>query len=177
MKKFLIVFVCLLCVLNANAQVRIGGSILIDAKTPKGAEVAESNSSLNLEGGYALNEKWEVALGIGFSSQTDVNGIKDNGNNSDFFINPYVRYTFASLGALGFYVDGAIKSISNVTENQDAKSDMWIGIRLGLKYQLSDKFILISQLGQWGYREVTDSYNQVGLDFSNGLSLGLNYSF
>ena len=88
MKKFLIVFVCLLCVLNANAQVRIGGSILIDAKTPKGAEVAESNSSLNLEGGYALNEKWEVALGIGFSSQTDLNGIKDNGNNSDFFINP-----------------------------------------------------------------------------------------
>lgn len=177
MKKLIIAFACLLCVLNSNAQVRLGGSILIDAKKMKGAEVSEGNSSLKLEGGYALNEKWEIALGIGFTSRTNENGIKDFGNRSDFFLNPYVRYTFAKVDALGFYVDAAFQETLNTTKNQDAQPDFWVGLRLGLKYQLSDKFVLVSQLGQWGFREVKDAYSQVGLDLSNGLSFGLYYSF
>lgn len=176
MKRFILTSFFLLCALFANAQVRLGGSIAIDAKTPKGSEISESANYLKVELGYIINEKWEFGFGAGFDNKQNVNYIKDNNQTSVIWA-PYVRYIFADMGPIGFFVDGGLDLSAALPKEGEAMYDIWVGVRAGLKLDLSDKLSLVSHLGQWGFREVKDSYKEVGMNLSDGLSFGLNYIF
>lgn len=177
MKKLFLAAAFVACSLGANAQMWMGGSLGLDFMKPDGADKTQTTFTIKPEVGYSLNEKWDLALGIGFTSLSNVNGVEDNGNCTEFGINPYARYTFASFGKVGFFADGGVDLGILTPKGGDSNTSFWIGIRPGVKYAASDKITFVAHLGQFGYKSVQDTYTDFGLNLTNSLSFGLYYSF
>ena len=177
MKKLLLAAAFVACSLGANAQVWVGGSFGLDFMKPDGADKTQTTFTIKPEVGYSLDEKWDLAVGVGFTSLSNVGGVKDAGNCTEFGINPYARYTFANLGKVGFFADGGLDFGVVSPKHGDSHSSFWIGVRPGVKFAASDKITFVAHLGQFGYKSVEDSYTDFGLSITNGLAFGLYYSF
>ncbi|MBQ0102652.1 MAG: outer membrane beta-barrel protein [Prevotellaceae bacterium] len=174
MKKIILSALVAVCAMTVNAQVWVGGSLGFDVKDYEGSDESQSTISLKPEVGYTLNDNWDVAVALGFTSISNAGGVKDK-NLTEFTINPYARYTFAKAGIASFFVDGGISYGSVKPKGGDAQSTFTILVRPGVKVALSEKIGLVSHLGSLGYKTVEDSYNEFGLGVDNMVDFGIYF--
>ena len=174
MKKIILTALVAASSLCASAQVWLGGSVAFNSVSPKGGD---SNTSFSFAPtiGYSLDENWDMALEIGYANYGDVaaNYAKDA-----FRIAPFARYNFAKCGIATFFIDGGFGFGKVNYEGGGDASTFNIGVRPGVKVELSPKVDLDAKLGYLGYYNEKDSHSLVGLS-ANGeaLSFGLTFKF
>lgn len=179
----------------ANAQVWVGGELGFNFKSwNKDAQNIVNYDGEHLYGdktqsivylapevGYQINDNLDVAMAIELGTTNNVNGWKDAGNAFRWGICPYVRYTFAKTGQVGFFVDGGVDVEVTNPKGDKATRDLWVGIRPGVKFAASDRVTLVAHLGSLGY--LNSKYdkcqsNEFGLNANTrNLGIGLYYSF
>ena len=174
MKKIILTALVAAASLCANAQVWLGGSVAVTSVTP---DEGDSNTSFSFAPtiGYTLNENWDIALEIGYANNGDVaKGVAKDG----FRIAPFARFNFAKCGIATFFVDGGFGFGKVNYEGGGDASTFNIGVRPGVKVELSPKVDLDAKLGYLGYYNEKDSHSMVGLS-ANGeaLSFGLTFKF
>ena len=111
MKKIFLAALVAASAMTANAQVWIGGEAGYNtSKSTFDGNKLESMNNVTVlpEVGYSLNEKFDVAVAIGFKhgDNSNANNVIDNSNS--FVLHPYVRYSYAKVGDLKFFVDGGV---------------------------------------------------------------------
>lgn len=198
MKKMILAALVAVASLSANAQVWVGGEVGFSAgKTSVDGTKFGSGADFSFlpEIGYTLNDKFDIAVGIGFThfnsngkDYLDFNfkddyagyGLDDINKNA-FILNPYVRYKFVKSGDFTFFVDGGFAykyiHISGIEDNGNA----WeLGLKPGIAYSISDKVSLVAHVGKLGYDfgKVGDTKtNEFSLGIANNISFGAYVSF
>lgn len=179
MKKILFAMATAFISLTASAQVYVGGEVAFWRNWVDGAN--ETTFKILPEIGYNLSEDWAIGTQIGY--QYDYNsGMKFN----TFVVAPYARWTYAKFDAVSLFLDGGFEfgttKASGKGVKDDAHNSWGIGIKPGVKVDLTDKLSFIAHAGFFGYRE-SDDYeifgkNGFGLDVDgNALQFGLYYNF
>lgn len=173
MKKFVLAVVMAAMSLGASAQLWIGGGL--NYAHAKVGEAKANTISIAPEVGYNFSEKIGVGLNLAYS----VTKIKDvDANNNAFSVAPFVRYTFANpTENLSFFLDGGF-GVSMLQGHDN--DDLFIGIAPGLKYNVSEKWSLVTSLGMIGWSKalVKDgpSVFDLGVNGSD-LKFGVIYTF
>lgn len=187
MKKFFMVAVMALTAAAANAQVWVGGSLNFNTSSTK-VESLEVNSGTNFEiapeVGYNLNDKWAVALALGYAhSENATLSLGEetlNGTSNSFSIKPYVRYTFVKSGNFSVFCDGYLEYETVHYQGMDNNINAFsIGLTPGISYDLSSKVSLVAHVGQLSYGHAwcdlgnaTVKHNQFDLNITNAISFG-----
>ena len=179
MKKIILTALVAASSLCASAQVWIGGGLGFGVTSPK---EGDSNTTFAISPtiGYSLDENWDIALEVGYANMGDV----AVGDTKDAFrIAPFARYSFAKCGIATFFIDGGFGfgKVNYEGTNEFGKEDAQtfnIGVRPGVKVELSPKVELDAKLGYLGYYNEKDDHSFFGLN-ANGenLSLGLTLKF
>lgn len=160
MKRLIITLVVFCVAFSAHAQFYAGGGFRI----ANNFDAPGSIFSLEPEIGYNLSDKLAVGGAFGlFSSR-----IGDN-RSSSFSFQPYARYTFASIGILNFFVDGAVK----LTTHKGGGGAWEFGAYPGIAIPLDGRFSFVAHMGQLSFS--SDSVFTLGLD--NSVSAGLFFHF
>lgn len=190
MKKLLFVAAFLMATVAASAQGWwAGGGIGYFYEKPKGAPGGINSFSLAPEAGYDFNDKWGVAMAIGYSGEIDKSQDRYlTTSTHGFFIQPYVRYKFVKFGNATFFVDGIVQygydvikdKMPGVTIKTDGHSAK-VGVCPGFAYAFCDKAVLACRFGFLGYKHDYDPFtdtksNGFGFDFSS-YNLGLSMYF
>lgn len=183
MKKVMLMVAFMVAAVAASAQVYIGGSLGVSStKEPYRDGGVESDAvtkfRLNPEVGYNLDDKWAVGIGLGFDygKQGDV-------KNTGFEIAPYARWTFARWNKVSLFLEGGLSySFDKVkkeyeddgeTISKEEKTSYFkIGVKPGLRVDLTDHFALMTRLGWLGYTCTMPD----GDDMNNGSSFGFDVS-
>ncbi len=179
MKKVFLATVVALMSFAASAQVWMGGSIGLDFTKPDfdGAKTL-TTFTLAPEVGYTLNDKWDIAIAL---NESFISYDGDFANSIS--VEPYARYTFAKSGIASFFVDGGFgvgstEFDSNGTVLSDSETQFYIGLRPGVKVELSEKVGIVAKLGFLGYQQVEDSYSSFGFNVNNNsLTFGMYWNF
>ena len=207
MKKIVMMAVMAVAALSANAQVWIGGEVGFNTTTNtikvNGASTDKTTNNFILapEVGYNLNEKWAVAMKLGFihaDDNSDVKGLISNvlpfeiGSiaTNAFAINPYVRYTFVKAGNFSFFADGGIGyaniHVNGMSDYFKNINQLKVGINPGVTYAISPKVSLVAHLGDLSYQstwskaknyDVKVSQNKFNIGLWNSISFGAYYNF
>lgn len=190
MKKFLFTMVAAVMTLTASAQVYLGGEVGFwrnwnDNKT---------TFTITPEVGYNLDENWAIGTTIGYTyvyqgSLPLVNNSKMNA----FIVEPYARWTFAKFDAVSLFVDGAVgfstyKYSYDKGDDSDEQNQWEIGLKPGVKVDLTSKLSFVAHVGFLGYKDTNDDYisggtrpfgdDGFGFDLDgNALQFGLYYNF
>ena len=177
MKKIILTALVAASSLCANAQLWLGGSVGLNNVSPK---VGDSNTSFSIAPtiGYSLDENWDIALEVSYATNGDGDAVVGGTEKDKFVISPFARYNFAKCGIATFFIDGGFGFGKVNYQNDTDKTTFNIGVRPGVKVELSPKVDLDAKLGYLGYRNVKDQYSQIGLS-ANGetLSFGLTFKF
>ena len=207
MKKIVMMAVMAVAALSANAQVWVGGEVGFNStkNTVKinGVSSSETTNNFTLapEIGYNLNEKWAVAMKLGFIHADDNSDVKALINDAlpfpissvatnAFAINPYVRYTVVKAGNFSFFVDGGI-GYANIHVNGMADyfknvNQFKVGVNPGVTYAISPKVSLVAHLGDLSYQntwskaknyDVKVSQGKFNIGIWNSISFGAYYNF
>ncbi len=174
MKKIILTALVAASSLCANAQLWLGGSVGFKSVSP---EVGDSNTSFSIAPtiGYSLDENWDIALEIGYANNGDV---AVGAPKDAFRIAPFARYNFAKCGIATFFVDGGFGFGKVNYEGGGDATTFNIGVRPGVKVELSPKVDLDAKLGFLGYYNEKDSHSLVGLSANTeALSFGLTFKF
>lgn len=165
--------------LTANAQVWVGGEVGYSHQrtTIDKVEIGKSNNfNLLPEIGYKLNDKFDVAVKIGYAHSENDNtlaGIEvpipyDYANA--FVLNPYLRYTFAKAGNFSFFADGGFTYMHGHICGDTNSTNAWqIAIKPGISYAISEKVGLVAHVGGIAY-----SYAKYDDSKTNGFDLGVS---
>lgn len=174
MKKIILTALVAASSLCANAQLWLGGSVGFKSVSP---EVGDSYTTFKIAPtiGYSLDENWDLALEVSYLNNSDKSG---NAIEDEFKIAPFARYNFAKCGIATFFVDGGFGfGKANLVTGGDVTT-FNIGVRPGVKVELSPKVDIDAKLGYLGYKNVKDQYNQIGLAADGeALSFGLTFKF
>lgn len=172
MKKFILAAFVAATSICANAQVWMGGSLGFNINNSKASDVQTTSFEIAPTVGYTLSDKWDIALELAYRNvSTDVKGSK---SVDTFEIMPFARYTFAKSGIASFFVDGGVGVGSTASDNTTFK----VGLRPGVKVELSHKVELDAKLGWFGYDNVENVGNNFGLNVNNeALSFGMTWKF
>lgn len=111
--------------------------------------------------------RWSV---IGYA------GVED-GNNA-FVIAPYARYTFVNTKLVDLFLEGTM-GYAHVGGN-GADADVFeVGLKPGLKLNLSDHVSFVTKVGFFGYQKNDFSNVQKwGMDVdATNVTFGVNYKF
>jgi len=174
MKKIVLTALVAVSSLCASAQVWIGGSFGLNVNSPKNGD---SNTTFSIAPtiGYSLDENWDIALEVGYANYGDV---ADGYAKDMFVIEPFARYTFAKCGIAKFFVDGGFGFGKTNFEPTGDRQYFEIGLRPGVKVELSPKVELDAKLGWLGYNNTKDKESNFGISASTeALSFGLTYKF
>lgn len=209
MKKIMMTLAAVAVAATMNAQVWVGGEVGFnsDKTTVKNNGVSSSYSTNNFtiapEIGYNLNEKWAVAMKIGFTHSEDngaimamiqeaAPGLPINGKlmSNTFSINPYARYTFVKAGNFSAFVDGGISfatiHVNNLSDQMNNISSFGVAVKPGIAYALSEKVGLVAHLGDLSFNtmwtkaknvDVKVTNNKFNASFWNAISFGAYYNF
>ena len=169
MKKIFMTMAAMVVAMSASAQVYLGGTVGFG-----GVKQGKADSKMFYkfvpEIGYSFNKHWDAGISIGYQ------GVED-GNNT-FEVAPYARYTFCNTKLVDLFIEGTI-GYGHVGGN-GADADMFeIGLKPGLKLNLSDHVSFITKVGFLGYQknDWTDVQKWgVDVDATNVL-FGVNYKF
>ena len=194
MKKFLLALLISVISISAKAQVYVGGGLgfssVKDAHLHNEDGDTKTTFSLVPEIGYQLDEQIAVGVTLGYSHSKygDVKG-------DAFAIEPYARYSFATLGAVDLFLEGCVGFVhtKNSTksliwiweyEYQEKENTFYIGVRPGFKVNLNQRFALISRVGWLGWKTTRpddDFYtgsSEFGLNLdATVIQFGVNYTF
>lgn len=169
-KLFLTVVLAIAGFVSAQAQFLVGGNVGV------WYDHEDENTSWSIlpEFTYYFNDQWSAGTEIGLSGYA----FKHGGNTTSFVFNPYARYTFFSADLVEVFCEGAI-GFATATDHDAAFS---IGLRPGIKVNLSDNWSLISKIGFLGFSSNKDgipavAQNGFGFGLNNNIALGLYYSF
>ncbi len=179
MKKFLFTLAAAFVTLTASAQVYVGGEVGFWRNWADGAN--RTTFKIVPEVGYNLSEDWAIGTQIGYSYVYN-HGDKTNA----FIVTPYARWTFAKFDAVSLFVDGGFDFYTYKTDkgrgSDDSKNAWGIGIKPGVKVDLTDKLSFVAHAGFFGYRDADGDTpfgeNGFGVDVDgNALQFGLYYNF
>lgn len=174
MKKYLLTAAFAAMSLFASAQgIWVGGALSYQNVNPK---VGDASNVITLapEVGYMFNDKFGVGLELNdqlcFGAQ--------EGNL--FGANLFGRWNFAQVeDKLTFFLDGGFGIQGASDKAKVWADDHWsIGIKPGVKYNLTDQWALLAKTGMIGYTKVKGGPGvfDFGVDGRN-LSFGIQYSF
>ncbi len=165
---------------SMNAQVYVGGSLAFESWSSQklAGDKSETVFKLLPEIGYNLSDEWAIGTVIGYQSDKfhGVEGVSETA----FSFEPYVRYTFANVGKLNFFVDGGLGFTSATKLDW---SDLYVGFKPGVAVNLADNVSFVTHLGFVGFEEYNpdgddNNVTKFGLDFSgSNLTFGLYFSF
>ena len=165
MKKFVLWFCAMMLVQNLFGQFYVGGNLEFDYNSPYRS--ADFSGSVELEGGYAFNDRWSVCMVVGGSS-TGVGGFTERVYGLE--LHPYVSYNVVKMGKVNFFLDGGMaltQYFSNVDNDGDRSGVVEVGISPGLEILLSDHFSISTNIGMLGYRHVHVGNQYMEGDFGN----------
>lgn len=168
MKKFLLIAVmAVLGAVSAQAQVRLGGEVSVWYNN----DAENTSYTFMPEIGYKLNNKWEVGTHIGFSGNSDQEGL-------NFKLAPFARYTFLRAGMFSMFGEGGF-TVATAKHKDTAFN---IGLRPGIDVELSEHWSLEAHLGFLGFAAdksgiISEQGSGFGFDFKSGTSFGLIYQF
>ena len=160
MKRVIITLIALCIALSANAQFYVGGGF----KFSSNADAELTTFSFSPEFGYNLNDSFAVGLAFG-SSFRRVNDY----SSSTISFKPYVRYTFAELGIVRLFVDGAVA----LSKTKNADGAWEIGAYPGIAIPVGERLSFVAHMGQLSFN--SSSVFTLGLD--NTVSAGLFFHF
>lgn len=195
MKKIMMMAALMFATVAASAQVYVGGGIGFGTSKEAHAEGTDVDSRntfyITPEIGYNLSDDFAVGIGLGYNYSK-----KGDRKTNGFSIEPYARWTFAKWERVSLFLDGGIgygfdkdKTTTDLGNGKTVSveqktSQFYIGIRPGLKVNLTNQFALITKVGWFGWTcTMPDGDNMKnGSDFGlnlNGenLSFGLQYTF
>lgn len=181
MKKILLAVCFALASTAMQAQIWLGGSFGLNIKSTD--DVDRTTFSIAPEVGYKLDDKWDIAIGISEAYTKNSNDNERASSTNLFSVNPYARYTFASTGKVSFFLDGGfIVGTGDYYTNDNKYYDgtTWgIGIRPGIKVDLTEHVALVARLGYFGYKhEGGPDVSSFGLGIdNNNISFGAYYAF
>lgn len=190
----------------ASAQMWVGGSLSwtnqsndvtqeIDDLIEYNYSREENSNTISFapEIGYDLNDRWSVALSLGYAHSSITYEYFYNNVPSDCFptlnskqtsavntwsFNPYVRYRAASYGKLNLFVDAGVGyALSHLCGSDETAYAVRFHVNPGLSYRLTDRFVLVSHIGgieyqnQW-YDKADYSNSTFKIGLSNSLSVG-----
>lgn len=176
MKKFIAAVAVAMCSLTASAQMWVGGSLGFSVVDYAGNSSNLTTLTIAPTLGYELSEKWEIGVSI------EETAIFAGDNVNAFGIAPFARLNFFKSGIATIFVDGGF-SVSTQNYNSsyvktDSHTGFGLGVRPGVKVELSKNLSLETKTGFLGVKTVTDSYTTFGLGVNNeDLSVGLVYEF
>lgn len=166
----------------ASAQMWLGGSMSLSGNDTKrnNTELSSSRFVFNPTVGYDINEKFSVAVALGYNHNSNKidNTISSNSIHYNYFsISPFLRYHFMEWGNLRAFVDGGITYVNNNECNSDNDIQTIMPyLRPGFAYELNERFAIEATVGSLSYSHNwadDDVYtNELNLWFSNSLSLG-----
>jgi len=189
MKKFFVMAVMAVAALNANAQWWAGGSFGLNFDNGGNRNGDQNTTSFQIspEVGYNLDDKWSVAIALGFGTSNNATstadamgnyyGAKLEESNNFFKVAPYVRYTFCKTAPVSFFVDGGF---GFRFYNHDGGSQFNVGIRPGVAFAATKKLSLVATTGYLGYQkdsEKADDGSRFGLGLDNTIIFGAYYNF
>lgn len=206
MKKVMLMVAFMVAAVAASAQVYIGGSLGVSStKAPYPDGGVEQDATVNFhftpEIGYNLDENWAVGLGLTFDfTKYPVGEDGDQLPGIDrkkfgFEIAPYARWTFARWNKVSLFLEGGlaygfnkdkwdVKAGDETVTKEDKESYFKIGVRPGLRVDLTDHFAVMSRVGWLGYvctmpdGDNMNNGQSFGFDLDGeNISLGVIYSF
>ena len=184
MKKFIATFVIALATISASAQTYLGGGISFSSTDMEGKDKSLTQFIITPEISYNLDEKWALGLGVSYCYA------KQESSSNTIIVAPYVRYTVAKAGICSFFIDGEFAFASMKPEDVDSSTGWSLGVKPGVRFDITKKLFATASLGFLGYQDTSDfdgnktfsfvfsgngsnSFN----DFYSGLKLGLYYNF
>ena len=178
MKKILFTLAAAVITLTASAQVYLGGEVGLW----RNWDANHTSFSINPEIGYNLDENWAIGTTIGYTYNYN-SGIKTNA----FEVAPYARYTYAKFDAVSLFLDGGFGfqtyKVSQDGHSSDSMNGWQVGIKPGVKVDLTSKLSFVAHVGFLGYRDADDNksaWGENGFGFKldgNNLGFGLYYNF
>lgn len=175
MKKIMMIAVMAVAAISANAQMWVGGSLGFNNSKVDGDESSVTNFSIKPEVGYSLNEKWDVALGIGYSFSDA------NRSTNTFSINPYARYKFVQAGNFYAFCDGGVAyATKHMQGDEDNTNSFGVGFNPGIGYDLTEKVTLVAHVGDLSYIHAWQGdakKNTFNLSLTNNISFGAYVKF
>lgn len=155
--------------ISASAQVYVGGGVGISS-----TKVGDGDSKLSYkfvpEIGYQFNKNWEAGLSVGWK------GVEDGAHS--FELAPYARYNFCTSKLVDLFLEGTM-GYAHVGGN-GADADVFeVGLKPGLKLNLSDHVSFVTKVGFFGYQKNDFSNVQKwGMDVdATNVTFGVNYKF
>lgn len=172
MKKFILAAIVAATSLCANAQVWMGGSLGFNVNDPKGDDNNTTIFTIAPTVGYTLSDSWDIALELAYANTSfQAKGVD---SKDAFYVSPFARYTFAKTGIASFFVDGGFGVGTNTADNTLFR----VGLRPGVKVELSSKVELDAKLGWLGYESEENVGCAYGLTVDNEvLSFGMTWKF
>ena len=195
MKKVMLMVAFMVASVAASAQVYVGGGIGFSSEKEAyldGTPEPDSLTKFHLtpEVGYNLSDNLAVGIGLGINY-----GKQGDTKNTGFEIAPYARWTFVKWNKVSLFLEGGLaygfdktksehesgnQTISTETKNAYFK----IGVKPGLRVDLTDHVALMTRVGWFGYEctmpdgDDMNNGSRFGLDVDGeNLTFGLLYSF
>lgn len=192
MKKILMTLAAVAVATTMNAQVWFGGQIGFTQDHVSNSKVSTNDLFVKPEIGYNLDDKFAVAVALGYQYQ----GTTGVAHTNTWSIQPYLRYTFVKAGNFAAFIDGGL-TYSTAHEKGLKKNTNSLGVfvKPGIAYNVSEKVTLVAHLGNldggayfkhsWNgefagdtkYPAQASSHsNHWGLQLLNGISFGAYYN-
>ena len=188
MKQFLFTLAAAVVAVTASAQVYLGGEVGFW----RNYDQNHTNFNITPEVGYNLDENWAIGTTLGYDYQY-LDGIKVN----SFVVAPYARYTFVKFDNVSLFLDGGFGFATSKAKYEGHSSDSYnsweVGVKPGVKVDLTSKLSFIAHFGFFGYRDNDDvkvadedtdvpagAFGEKGFGFKangNNLQFGLYYNF
>lgn len=130
-------------------------------------EFTESNANRDYFGfgispkvGYLVSDNLVLGIGVGYIyGQGKSDGEKTSETNG-ITVTPYVKKFFPLSQKLAFHTQGEASYKHSKEKLVDAEfNELSIGVRPGLTYKLSEKFLLSANVGYLGYRNIESKFN------------------
>lgn len=120
--------------------------------------------------GFQFDKKWDAGVSLGYT------GV-ENGQKV-FELAPYVRYTVCGSKVVDFFIEGTVGYAHYDNKKPLDDYDAFeIGLKPGLKVNLSNHVAFVTKIGFLGYQRV-DEANTWGFDVDGrNVMFGINYKF
>lgn len=120
--------------------------------------------------GFQFDKTWDAGVSLGYT------GV-ENGQKV-FELAPYVRYTVCGSRVVDFFIEGTVGYAHYDNKKPLDDYDAFeIGLKPGLKVNLSNHVAFVTKIGFLGYQRV-DEANTWGFDVDGrNVMFGINYKF